>query len=158
MKSEYILDNLKVHHRGNTGRTCKPIPVSFPANQKLLRNTTPTLFCCPKPLSLEAGMFNRDGGGSPFFLGKRGEATNATLRASYCPRKAAPAHSWVTLIICSMCLNNSLAFFTWQPGSRCPMGRRQPREAPHCGLTGGAAPASTFDLVPLDDPAAVSKP
>lgn len=32
------------------------------------------------------------------------------------------AHSWATLIICSMCLNNSLAFFTWQTGSRWPMG------------------------------------
>ena len=33
------------------------------------------------------------------------------------------AHSWATLIICSMCLNNSSAFFTWQAGSHRPMGR-----------------------------------
>lgn len=44
--------------------------------QKLSKSmlfTRPTPFSFVKPLSLETGTFNRDGGGSPFFLGKRGK-------------------------------------------------------------------------------------
>lgn len=57
-----------------------------------------------------------------------GKLRQAVLPGGATPHSLSPssnyAHSWATLIICSMCLNNALAFFTWQAGSHCPMGRR----------------------------------
>lgn len=70
------------------------------------------------------------------------------------------AHSWATSIMCCMCLNNLSAFFTCQAGSHCPMGNGSTQSLSlriDSGCRRGALLA-TSDLVPLDYPAAVSKP
>lgn len=129
---------------------------TFPTNQSSSnRRATLIPLCFPMLYSLQAGICNREAE-----VGNSCWRSHTRLWESLIV-PSSNAHSWATLIICSMCLNNSLAFFTWQAGSHCPMGRGSSQSlltAVDRPGRGGAALPSTFDLVPPDYPAAVSKP